>query len=115
MRAGTLRDLVAIERPATEVPNASDIGEPDPDWVTYATAYAQIQPLLGREFLAAEQVQSKVDTKIRLRYMPGVTDGVSAAMRVVFGSTIYNIEAAINVDNRNEEWLLMCSTGVNQG
>ena len=106
---------VTIERFVTGSPQTTAIGETDAAWATYATVYAQIQPMLGREYLAAEQVQSKVDTKIRCRYMPSVTDGITAKMRVNDSGVYYNIEAAINVDNRNTEWLLMCSTGVNAG
>ena len=115
MRAGTLRTRVTIEHLVTGSPDKTAIGETDAAWATYATVYAHIQPILGREFMAAEAVQSKVDTKIRVRYMPGVTAGITAKMRISAGGTIYAIEAAINVDNRNIEWLLMCSTGANQG
>ena len=115
MRTGTLHNRVTIQQLVTGAPQQTAIGETDAAWTTYATCYAQIQPLLGREFMAAQQVQSKVDTKIRVRYMAAVTDGITAAMRVNDGGKIYNIEAAINVENRNREWLLMCSTiGANQ-
>lgn len=115
MKAGKLRTRITIEQLVTGSPQTTPIGEVDAAWATYASVYAQIQPMLGREFMAAEQVQSKVDTKIRCRYMPDVTDGITAAMRINASGVYYNIEAAINVDNLNREWLLYCSTGVNQG
>lgn len=115
MRPGRLRTQVTIQQLTAASPQQTASGEPDVSWTTYATVMADIQPTLGREFFAASAVQSKVDTKIRLRYMAGVTDGITAAMRVSAGGTVYNIEAAINVENRNREWLLMCSTGANQG
>lgn len=115
MRSGRLHNRVTIEQLVTGSPQTTPIGETDAAWATYATVYAEIQPVLGKEFMAAEQAQSKVDTKIRIRYMPAVTAGITAKMRIVSGSTVYNIEAAINVENRNKEWLLMCSAGINNG
>lgn len=116
MRAGRLRDRVTIERQVIGSPPATAIGEPDAAWATYATVWAQIQPTLARERMAAEQLQSSVDVKIRFRYMTGVTDGLTAAMRIVQGSKVYDIVGQpINVDNANAEWLCLCSTGANQG
>lgn len=114
MRSGKLRHQVTIQRFVAGSPDRTTLGERDGSWQTYSTAMASIEPVIGREYFAAAQVQSKVDTKIRCRYQSGIT-AITAAMRVLHGSTVYNIEAAINVENRNREWLLYCSTGVNQG
>lgn len=111
MQAGRLRTQVTIEQLLCGSPQQLPTGEPDESWATLYTAWAHIQPVLGREYFAAEQVQSKVDTKIRIRYRSGIT----AAMRVVAGGVNYNIEAVMDIDNRHEEIILMCSTGVNNG
>jgi len=115
IKSGTLRNRITIQRYTLGSPQQTATGAPDGSWTTYATVWASIDPVLGREYFAAEQVQSKVDTKIRCRYQSGVCDAVTTAMRVSHGAVVYNIEAPINVGNRNEEWLLMCSTGANQG
>lgn len=115
IRTGKLRHQVTIQRLSTGSPQRTPLGEADATWQTYAIVWASIEPVIGREYLAAQQVQSKVDTKIRTRYLTGYCDAITAKMRVMFGSVIYNIEAAVNVDTRNEEWLLYCSTGANQG
>lgn len=61
--------------------------------------------------MAAQAVQSKVDTEIVIRYLSGVLP----KMRVSYNSVVYDIEAVINVNLKNEEMLLLCSTGVNEG
>lgn len=111
MQAGKLRNKVTIEQYVAGSPEQRASGEPDAAWSVYATTMAEIRPLVGREFFAAQQVSSKVDTKIRIRYRTGVTAG----MRVNKSGTYYNIEAVINVENRNRELMLMCGTGVNDG
>lgn len=59
----------------------------------------------------AQPVQAELDAIIRLRYRPSVT----VEMRVLHGSTFYNIEAVIDVDGNSAELELMCSTGKNDG
>jgi SPP1 family predicted phage head-tail adaptor len=50
-------------------------------------------------------------TVIRIRYRAGVT----AQMRFVIGTTVYNVKRAANFQERNE-WLdLTCEMGVNRG
>lgn len=113
MRAGRLRHLVTVQQLAAGSPQQKPTGEPDVAWAAYLSDIpAEISPVIGREFFAADQVQSKVDTKIRVRYEVGVTDGITASMRVLHGAVVYEIEAVMNVENRNRELLLMCATGV---
>lgn len=115
MRAGRLSTQVTIEQRVTGSPQQSATGEPNEAWGTYATVWADVQPMLGRERVASQQVQSEVDTKIRVRWMRGVTDAITAAMRVNASGVIYNINAPVNVNNRNREWLLYCAAGMNNG
>ena len=115
MNGRLLRSEVIIQQRTAGSPQKTATGAPSESWTTYATVRASIEPVIGREFFAAEQMQSKVDTKIRLRYQAGLTDGITAAMRISHDSKIYNIEGCVNVRNMNREWLLYCSTGANQG
>jgi SPP1 family predicted phage head-tail adaptor len=73
---------------------------------------ASIEPLQGRELIAAQAVQSETTSKIRIRYRTGIT----AAMRIVFGARLFNITAPpINPGERNQELILMVSEGINEG
>ena len=82
-------------------------GEPIDEWKPVdglANIWASKEPLLGNEFFAAEQTQSKVEVKFRTRYVSGVTN----EMRVQDDEGIYEILSAINVKNLNRELLMYC-------
>lgn len=115
MRSGALRHRVTVQQLVAGSPQQKPTGEPDTSWVDYCTVWASIDPVLGREYFAADQIQSDVDTKIRMRYEVGVNDEITAAMRVVHGAVLYNIKTPINVNQRGVEWLLYCATGLNEG
>lgn len=55
--AGTLRHLVTIEQ-KTQTQD-STTGEMVDSWSTFATSYAGIYPMSGREFVAAMQLQAQ--------------------------------------------------------
>jgi SPP1 family predicted phage head-tail adaptor len=101
MKAGKLRQQITIER-ASQTQN--EYGEIVEGWETVGTFPASVEPINGREYFAAQAVQSEVTTRIRMRYKPGilVTD------RVTHGGTVYNIQSVINPEMRNEELILMC-------
>ena len=82
-------------------------GEPINDWKSVAgltDLWASKEPLLGNEFFAAEQAQSKVEVKFRTYYVPGVKN----EMRVQDEEGTYEILSAINVKNLNRELLMYC-------
>lgn len=125
IRAGRLSHLVNVQQLTDNSPQQTASGEPDQSWANYqASVAASIEPVIGREFFAGNQVQSEVDTKIRMRYLPGVNDSIDSKMRVVHPTTcpcappaqqIFEIKGAANVDMKNREWLLYAATGVTQG
>lgn len=101
MRAGKLRHRVTIQR-AVEVQN--DFGEVVTTWVTVGQAWASVEPLRGREYFQAEGTQAETSTRIRMRYR----NGIMPKMRVVHGSTVYDIESVMDVETRGRELELMC-------
>lgn len=103
MRAGKLRHTIAIER-ATSEPN--EIGEMIPTWAPIATVAASIEPLTGREYYAAQSLQSEVTTKIRLRHLPGILP----SDRITHGAAIYDVLEVIDPEMRNIELVLMCKS-----
>ena len=65
MRAGALRHRVTIEALTVEID--SDDGLQAQYWDAFATMIpAEISPLSGKELIAAQAVQSKVTTRIRI-------------------------------------------------
>ena len=73
----------------------------------HASVPADIVPLSGREFVAAQATQSQVTTRITIRYLPGITP----AMRLRHGTDAYNIEAVLPDPTLRRHLTLMCSTG----
>lgn len=88
-------------------------GEPIPTWQDlHADVWAAKQPLRGREYFAAGQMQTPADVRYRLRYRAGIT----AQMRVVDGSEVFDIVGdPIDVDGARITLELMCTTGVRDG
>jgi len=108
MRAGRLNHLVIIQQP-TEVQDST--GQAVKSWGTYATVWAGVEPLKGREFLETQQINAETTTRIRIRKLAGVTK----KMRVSYDSRIYNINAILHIHERQREMHLMCSEGANDG
>ncbi len=102
MKIGRLRHKITIEKVTETI---SDAGETVETWAEFATVWAEITPLRGREYWASKQTTSEVTGKIRIRYLAGIT----SKMRVKHGERIFNIEAAINPNEKNIETILLVS------
>lgn len=102
MNAGKLDQRVTLQELQGGV---DELGQPLPDtWADVATLWAAVEPLQGREYIAAGAMVSAVETRIRLRYRQGVT----SAMRVVHGATVYGIQSVIHIRSNRRELQLMC-------
>lgn len=103
MQSGRLRKRITIE---SSTATRNSFGEEIPNWATYMSAWAAIEPIRGREYLEAKQVQADIDTRIRVRGQPGKT--IRPTMRVKYGSRIYMILSVISVSEIGKEIQLMC-------
>ena len=83
----------------------STSGEETVAWTTSATVWAEIEPLQGREYYQAQQIQSEVSTRIKIWFRRGITP---ATWRAVYGTKSYEILSVINPGMRNAELHLMC-------
>jgi SPP1 family predicted phage head-tail adaptor len=111
VRAGKLRQRVTVEALVVEID--SD-GQQVETWVDAfgALLSAEIMPVSGRELIAADAVQSKITTRIKMRHRPGLLP----SMRVVHRERLYNIEAIVPDPESGIGWVtLQCSDGVNEG
>lgn len=80
-------------------------GSPLPaELVAVGTVWARVQPLNGREYIAAQAAQSEVTARIRMRFRPWMT----AQDRVIHNGTTYGIESLIDVRSDHRELVLMC-------
>jgi len=109
MRAGELRRRVTIQQRTTTL---DTYGGQSTAWTDFAkNVPCSISPLNGRELMAAQAVNSEVSHTISMRYLAGLT----AAMRILYGTRVFNIQGVINVDERNREMTVLASEGLNDG
>lgn len=101
-----LTDTLDSESGALSEGWATVRGSDEPDLFT-----AEIVPLSGREFVAAQKENAGVTTRITVRWRAGIT----ASMRVVHGSDVYNIRAVLPDPSLRRHITLMCEQGVNEG
>lgn len=110
MLAPRLRHRVDIQTFATT--QDSNTGAVTDAWTDFDTDVpAEIWPMSGREFIAAQSIQAGVTTKITIRYVAGV----EPRMRVVHGADVYNIKAVLPDPTLRRHLTLMCEVGVNAG
>lgn len=102
MRAGRLRHRIAIEQQVLTDDGAGGVTE---EWVEIAAPYAAVIPLGGDELFAAQQTMPRVSHRIEMRYMHDIE---SSTMRVVFRERVFDIEAVLNIDERDRELHLYC-------
>lgn len=101
--AHRLRHRVTIEQ---KTAGADAWGQPVETWETVATEVpAEVLPLSGREYIAAQAEQAGITTKITIRCM----DGITAAMRITHEGAIYNIKTPPIPDRTLRRYMtLMC-------
>jgi len=102
MRAGRLRHRLTIQSPV----NAQDEygAKTQYAWVDEATVWGSVEPLRGRELVEAGREAAEVTTRIVIRYR---TD-VGPECRVVWGTRVYDVLSAINVEERDRQLELIC-------
>lgn len=103
-QAGKLNSRVTIQAPGTA---QDDAGQPLAAWSDVATVWANIALKSGLETIKGDAPVSVVQASIRIRYR---TD-LNAGMRVVHGSTQYDIRAVLPDNGRREFTDLVCETG----
>ena len=104
-----LRHRVGIE--SLSLTRDSDGGVVE-DWDSFAANVpAEIVPLSGREFVAAQSTQAGVTVRMTIREIPGVLP----AMRVTHAGLAYNIRAVLPDPTLARHLTLMTEEGVNNG
>lgn len=104
MQAGKLRHLVELQRVTV---TADSHGDQVKTWATIATAHASIEPLSGREFIAASQTMADLTTRIRVRGRSDIQ--LTPKDRVKFGARLFDIRHVIDWGDRGIETQLMCT------
>jgi len=105
MDIGKLKTKILIEQ---VIETANDYGELIKTWSTFAPAWAEIRPITGREYYAANQINAEITAEIRIRYVAGITP----KMRVNNNSQLFDIKTVINTQNANKEIVLKVTENV---
>ena len=98
--AGKLRHSITIQ---VSTVTQDDYGASVESWDTFATVRASVEPLQGREYFAAQQVQAEVTTRFRIRYLAGV----KPSMRVLFEGRTFDVQAVLDPNEMHRELHLM--------
>lgn len=116
MQAGRLRHRVTLQRRAD---TQSTSGEVVPGYEDILTVWASIEPLSGREMFAAQQVQSEVNTRIRIRWRPEIDSTVrvvNALTATRKGSDFYDVlSASEDAQSGRQHWTLFCVRRIAEG
>lgn len=113
MQIASLRKRVTLQRRGM---TQDAFGQQTTTWTDVCTIWASIEPLSAHELLAAQSVTSEVSHKITIRYRADLADpSVVAALRVSYGTRIFNISGAMNPDERNRVVQLLVAEGLNRG
>lgn len=103
INAGEYRHVVTFQ---TREDKRNKYGEVIESWKNSFKARVGIYPISGREFYAAETVNSEVTHKLNMRYMPN--QHISPDMRIDFNGRILQIISVINFQEKNVELQLLC-------
>jgi SPP1 family predicted phage head-tail adaptor len=102
MKIGKMRHRIAIKSLST---TQDSFGEQVETYTDVCTVWASVEPLVGKEYFVAEQANSEVSIKVRIRYRTGIND----KMVVFFGSRkLLIVSPPINSYEKNRELILMC-------
>ena len=100
MNIGRMRHRIAIQAKAATV---DSYGEPIVSYATSTTVWGEITPLQGRELEVMTQTHGEVSHKVIMRYTT-----LTPEYRLLFGSRIFEINAVLNPQEKNEALVVMC-------
>jgi SPP1 family predicted phage head-tail adaptor len=114
LNAGDLRHPIVIQQ-RTDTKDA--FGAPVPAWTTvFATPWAKIEPLSGRELELMRTMGGTETHKITIRYLQGVIANGTLRVSYTQGNTttarIFTISSVSDIEERNYMMVLMCTEDV---
>lgn len=96
MKAGELRHRIEFQ---TNTPTANSMGEYVDTYTTLATVWGAVEPLSGSLLFSAQQTNSEVQGRVRIRYR----DDIEPDMRMYFDSRYFKILSIIDYQERHQE------------
>jgi len=102
MKSGDLRHRIVLEQP---VRSKNAMGEQIDTFTTVATVWAAVEPLTGTWLFQAQQADSKVSGRVRIRYR----EDIEPTWHILFDGRYLSIISILNPDERKKELILMYS------
>ena len=96
-----LRHRIFFQQPVT---TDDGYGGKPMTWVNYGKAWAKIEPLTGREYFFAHQIQAEVTHRVTTRFRQDIKED----MRISAGSRILEIESIIDLDEAHQFLEFFC-------
>lgn len=93
MNFGRLNERVIVQQ-STDAANS--LGETIQTWATFATVWASVDGVSSQEALRAGQVGVAISHNLQMRYLTGLT----AQMRILWGSRILEITSVLEADSK---------------
>ena len=97
---GRMRHRLIFEQPSDTADAYGAVGSQIGDWERVCTVWGAINPLRGKELLAAQQANSDVTAEVIIRHR----SDIDSTMRIRHKNKYYRVEALIDTESR-ENWL----------
>lgn len=110
MRGADLRHQIILQQPGG---SQDVVGQRTTTWTDFATVFAAVQPITGREQFLAAQQQASTTHMITIRWSPNLAT-IDSSWRVKYGTRVFVIDQVRNTDERNIELVLTCTEGLRQ-
>ena len=98
---GEMRHRIFFQR---AIPADDGYGGKPVTWINCGEAWAKIEPLTGREFFYAHQIQNEVTHRVTTRFREDVKED----MRISAGGRILEIESIVDLDEAHQFLELFC-------
>ena len=109
--AGQLNQRIQLQQRSAAVDR---LDESTGTWLDVGTPiWAKVEPLSGRDYLAAGALQQPVDTRFVIRWRSATV--ITPSQRLIWAGQPYDIISALPVDGGREWIQIMAVTGVRDG
>lgn len=107
MHAGLIDKQITIQ---VRTLDQDEAGQPTETWSTFATVYANIKPMVGRDYLTAKQLVDELSHDVTIRYRRGI----KPKMRISYLDRQFEIISVIDSEERREWLYLKCKELINE-
>lgn len=108
MQVGLYRHIVAFQR---KNESTDEYGGDVFSWSTFATTWARVRPLQGRDLIASESERNEAKVRFNCRFVAGVVP----AMRIVWQGRNHEIISVADINGMGRELEILTREGMSEG